>query len=471
MAEATKNNNGNNTAPDGEIAGLDKAIAFFKRAEEVAATDNFDYAIDLYMEGLQRAPEAVEDGHKPLRYNALVRMGKGGKKPSVMEKMKYSRGKTPLENMLNAEFLLSKDPENLMYAEQMLNAAIAGNYKRASLWIADMMYESCRATDKPSMATLLLLKDAYSMMEQYAKAVSVCGYALKQNPNDGILMGEYKNLTARLTMQKGKYEQNFRDSIQDRETQEKLQSQQGLVKSVNVRQQAVDDARKAVRENKTVHTLFKLTDALGDLQTDAADTEAIDLLEQEYRITNDFNYKKRAGEMKLRMLRRQTRQIKETLTSSSPGEVTKETLDAKIKELLTAELEHYRQCSENYPTDMRLKYEYGLRLMRNQRYDDAIPCFQAARRDPKHKIMAINKIGLCFFVKGWFADAIDTLKEAVEIYEIKDNDIAKDLRYNLARAYEQNGNTAEALEIYRRIAQIDFAYKDVRARVNRLRQT
>jgi tetratricopeptide (TPR) repeat protein len=214
-----------------------------------------------------------------------------------------------------------------------------------------------------------------------------------------------------------------------------------------------------------------LTDALGDLQTDAADTEAIDLLEQEYRITNDFNYKKRAGEMKLRMRRRQTRQIKETLTSSSPGEVTKETLDAKIKELLTAELEHYRQCSENYPTDMRLKYEYGLRLMRNQRYDDAIPCFQAARRDPKHKIMAINKIGLCFFVKGWFADAIDTLKEAVEIYEIKDNDIAKDLRYNLARAYEQNGNTAEALEIYRRIAQIDFAYKDVRARVNRLRQT
>jgi len=125
---------------------------------------------------------------------------------------------------------------------------------------------------------------------------------------------------------------------------------------------------------------------------------------------------------------------------------------------------------ENYPTDLRMRYEYGVRLMRNQKFDQAIPFLQDARKEPRNKIQAMNKIGLCFFVKGWFTDAIDTLKEAIEIYEIKDNDIAKDLRYNLARAYEQNGNAGEALELYRRIAQIDFAYKDVRARINRIRQ-
>ncbi|MDD5134396.1 MAG: hypothetical protein PHP01_03170, partial [Phycisphaerae bacterium] len=58
---------------------LTKAIPFFKRAEEVAATDNFDYATDMYIEGLKRAPDAVEQGHKPLRHNALIRQGKGGK--------------------------------------------------------------------------------------------------------------------------------------------------------------------------------------------------------------------------------------------------------------------------------------------------------------------------------------------------------------------------------------------------------
>jgi tetratricopeptide (TPR) repeat protein len=471
MAEATVNNNTNGGASNGEVEGLDKARAFFRRAEEVASTDNFDYAIDLFMEGLQRAPDAVEEGHKPMRYNSLVRQAKGGKKPSMMDKMKHSRGKTAIENMFNAEYLLAKDPENLIYAEQMLNAALSGGYKRTALWIADTMFDACRTMEKPSIATLLLLKDAYAIMEKFEKAVNACAYAMKLKPDDGILMGEFKNLSARLTMQKGKYDQgDFRESIQDREEQEKQQAQQGFVKSVDVRQQAVDDARKAYEANKTIHTLFKLTDTLGDLQTDKDDMEAINLLEKTYEQSRDFNYKKREGEMELRMLRRQIRQKKEKLVSGRPGEETKESLDGKIKELLTAELEHYKLCTENYPTDLRLKYEYGLRLMRNQRYDQAIPMFQAARKDPKHKIMAMNKIGLCFFVKGWFNDAIDTLKEAMEIYEIKDNDIAKDLRYNLARTYEQNGQKDEALELYRRIAQVDFSYKDVRARINRLRK-
>ena len=31
----------------------ENAIAFFERAEEVAATDSFDYAIEMYLDGLQ----------------------------------------------------------------------------------------------------------------------------------------------------------------------------------------------------------------------------------------------------------------------------------------------------------------------------------------------------------------------------------------------------------------------------------
>ena len=52
--------------------GLDKAKAFFERAEEVAVTGNFDYAIDMFLEGLRQAPDAVEHGHSPLRQMALL---------------------------------------------------------------------------------------------------------------------------------------------------------------------------------------------------------------------------------------------------------------------------------------------------------------------------------------------------------------------------------------------------------------
>jgi hypothetical protein len=44
------------------------------------------------------------------------------------------------------------------------------------------------------------------------------------------------------------------------------------------------------------------------------------------------------------------------------------------------------------------------------------------------------------------------------------------LRYNLARSLEEQGKRAEALDIYRKIAQIDFGFKDVSQRVDRLRK-
>ena len=36
--------------------------------------------------------------------------------------------------------------------------------------------------------------------------------------------------------------------------------------------------------------------------------------------------------------------------------------------------------------------------------------------------------------------------------------------------YEEQGEKAEALDIYRKIAQLDFGYKDVSQRVDRLRK-
>ena len=73
-------------------------------------------------------------------------------------------------------------------------------------------------------------------------------------------------------------------------------------------------------------------------------------------------------------------------------------------------------------------------------------------------------------MKGWFTDAEEIFTRAIESYEIKDDDIAKELRYNLARSLEEQGKQAEALDIYRKIAQIDFGFKDVSQRVDRLRK-
>ena len=449
-----------------------KAAAFFERARKVAETNNFDYAIDMYLEGLHCAPDAMQEGHIPLREMALLRDVKGGKKPTMVERVKRLRGKTPLEQMLNAEYLFAKDPDHLPYAEAMLKASTAGGYKKTTKWIADLVFQANNAADKPSLQTYLLLKDSYFAIGEFERALAACQCAVRLKPEDGELADEFQRLSAELTVARGKYDQegDFRKSIKDRESQEKLQSQEAVVKTEDYRLSAVEEARKAMAQSPNLpKNIFNLAKALSDLQNDKGDNEAIELLENAYKTKSDFSFEQRAGQIRIKQLKRKVREAKAALETKPDDGEAKSKVAELSAQLNSTELEHYRLCVENYPTDLRAKYEYGVRLVRNGQYDEAIPLFQEAQKDPRRKISAMGKIGLCFFKKGWFADAIDVFIKAIDLYEIKDDGIAKELRYNLACSYEEQGDREKALEIYRRIAQLDFAYKDVSQRVGKLR--
>ena len=455
-----------------DVAKAAKAYAFFERARKAADTENFDYAIEMYLEGIRYDPDALEQGHLRLFELAMKRQGKNGKKPSMVEKMKRMRGKTPLEQMLNAEYLLAKDPDHLPYAEAMLKAAVAGEYRRTVGWITNLIFQANNASSRPSASTYMLLKDSYKAIGQYDKAIVACQLASRLKPQDADLADEFKNLTAELTMARGKYDQegDFRQSIQNREEQEKLQSQQAVVKTEDYKQSAVDEVRRAYTQDPNLpKNIFGLAQALSEMQESKADNEAIELLENAYKTKKDFSYKQRAGLIRMKNLRRKIRRAKSAVQAKPADAEAKARLSKLNARLNIVELEHYGSCVANYPTDLQAKFEYGSRLIRNKKFDEAIPLFQEAQKDPRHKISSMDKIGLCFFLKGWYADAIDIFTQAIELYEIKDDGVAKDLRYNLARSYEQQGNTEKALEIYRKIAQLDFGYRDVRQRVDKLR--
>lgn len=450
---------------------LAKAKAFFSKGRKLAQSSNYDYAIDMYIEGLQYAPDALEDGHLPLCEMAMHRKGEGGKKPSMVEKVKRMGGKTPLEQMLNAEYLFVKDPDHLPYAETMLKAAVAGNYIKTADWIANVIFQTNNASEKPSLHTYILLKDSYVQLKKLDKALAACQYAVRLKPDDKYLTDDFKNLSAELTMERGKYdgEGDFRKSIKDRESQEKLHAQGETIRSESYRVQAVEDARKKIAQNPSLPAnIFELADALSGLETDAGENDAISILESTYEKTSDFNFKQRADEIKIKQLKRKIRETKKT---NPDDEQTKTIVEQLQKQLNDIELEHYRLKVNNSPTNLEAKFDYALRLVHNKRYDEAIPLFQEAQKDPQRRFSSLNQTGLCFLMKGWFADAIDILKNTLDSYDAKDSAMGKELRYNLARAYEESGNTTEALEIFRKIAQSDFAYKDVGQRVNNLRNT
>jgi tetratricopeptide (TPR) repeat protein len=455
------------SAKDGHY-DMAAAKAFFEKARKAAESKNYDYAIEMYLDGLRYAPDALEEGHLPLVELGLQRRGRGGKRPSMMERVKRLRGKTPLEQMLNAEYLFAKDPDHLPYAETMLQAAVDGGYAKTAHWIANMIFQTNNALEKPSLSSYVLLKDCYVALGQLDKALAACQRALRMKPDDKDLTDECKNLAAELTMAKGNYrvDGDFRQSIRDQETQAKLYAQERIVKTEDYRVLAVQDARKAYEKDpELAKNIFDLATALADLETEESEDEAVRLLEDAYAAQKDFRFEERAGLLMIRQIQRKLRAARKL----PAGPERKAQIERLSEALNATELEHYRLCMENYPTDPSFKYEYAVRLVKNKQYNEAIPLFQEAQKDPRRKIQAMSKVGYCFLMKGWYTDAIDVFSSTIDAYEIKDDAIAKELQYNLARAFEENGQKDEALEVYRKIAQIDFGYKDVGDRVDRLR--
>lgn len=460
-------------APEKGFGAADaKAASFFMKAHQSAERKDYDYAIQMYLEGLRLSPEAVEDGHLKLCQLALEREKKGGKKASMMDRVKYMRAKGSLERMLSAEYLFAKNPSNISNACSVLKAALAGDYTRTANWMANYVFQENNNLDKPSYQTYILLKDSYCRLGEYDKAVAACQRALKIKPKDENLKEELKNLTAELTVSRGRYDEegDFRKSTKDFERQERYLAEEGRVKTKDYKKSALEQARKALQEDPELpKNIYNLVNALVNMGDEDSENEALELLEKAYKDKNDFSYKEQAGRIKIKQIKKKMRDKQEALEENPEDSDAKQALDKLARQLAEVEKEHYRLCVKNYPTDLQAKYEYGLRLLADAHYDEAIPMFQEAKRDPRHRISATDKIGLCFFNKGWYADAIDIFTEAIDNHESKDDNMAKELRYNLGKAYEKEGQKEKALQIYRKIAQIDFGYQDVRERVNKLR--
>ena len=449
----------------------DKALIFFERGKEVASTDNFDYAINLYLEGIKRAPDSLEDGHSPLRQISLLRQSRGGKPANMVERLKVSRGKTPLEHLINAEYLLAKDPDNLTHAQAMLNACVAGGYLRTADWIGRIIFSACKSVEKPSFHILENLKDRFVDMSMYKEAVACCAMILKQKPEDHHWQSEYKNLAASATIKQGRYDKSeaFSQSVDDNEAQHLIRKKESLMKDSEFRKVLLEQADSKYRKAPDVYAnRIEYAQKLADIGDPKLTKKACELLVEWFDSSDDFGYKKLHNDIVIRQLRDRVRLIRTDVeTRGSSDELSRKMRDA-VNALSNFEIEHFVDCIKNYPTDLKYRYELGVRLMHKKAYDKAIPLFQQASKSPGFKIKALNLLGMCFFNKGWYPDAIDVFEAAIKSH-INEDEVYKELRYNLARACELDHRTERALTIYRKLAQLDYSYRDVAARVNKLR--
>ena len=112
-------------------------------------------------------------------------------------------------------------------------------------------------------------------------------------------------------------------------------------------------------------------------------------------------------------------------------------------------------------------YAEGVALKREGRLKEAIDRFDRASKSPSWQMKALAQAGLCHKTIGDTQAAIQAFHTALNDQSASRKDII-DVQYFLARTFESIGELGEALSVYRRIAQMSPAFKDVAYRVKDL---
>ncbi len=466
MAEAPK---GYRDIPE---ADQKKARAFFDRGKTVADTGNYEYAIEMMLQGLAVDPDA-RDAHQTLRDIALKRKASGGKDLGYMEKMKLKRpSKDDKENMLNAEKMLAYEPGNTDFMVTILQNAHKAGYYDTVMWMGPILLRANADSKKPDVSKFVILKDIYKDLRQWKAATEACHYALRLDEFNMDLQTELKNLGAQDTMDEGNYAKggSFRESLTKQEEQDRLIQDSRDVRGMEAMLKSIAEAEAAYQADPVDGKLLRLVEYLEKTEDMEHENRALELLEDAYNRTKQFRFRQRGGKIQMNQLLRQERTLKKALQADpKDARLVQEYKEFK-RDQLEFELKEYTLWAENYPTDLSLRYAMALRLFHLGRYDEAIPHFQHSRSDPKVKVDASVALGRSFLEAGFVDEAIETLQAVIDEYQLKGDDRSKEMYYWQARALEQKGNTDLAIKRYSQVAQWEFTYKDVQGRIKNLRQ-
>lgn len=468
MASTNGQTDGQGFTPQPETAKR-----FFERAGEVAVTSNFDYAMELYRDGIKWDPDALEAGHKPLRDVGMKRKLNGGKGIGMRDQAAARRASEPNEKLSWAAYLLAKDPGNLRAMEALLQAASKADARQTVRWIAVLLIEANRDSNKPTLDRYVMAMDALERVEDYNDAIVACQLACRLKQNDGLLVTRLKNLSAMQTLQKGNYEnaRDFKGSLNNAKKQMEQQQDQNVVNQDAILDRQIGDARRLWADNSLQPgKLYLLTDLLCKRGREDEENEAIRLLGEAYEATRSYRFHERQGDIRMRQFHRKASAAIAALQADPENADLKKAAQQVIREARNFGEQEYAERVANYPTDLTLKFEYGRRLFDNGKYDQAIPILQQAESDPKTRVRAMNLLGQSFFSLGYFSEAVATYRRAIAAVEVAGGDTAKELHYNLGRALEQMGRPAEADAAYSQVVQWDFNYRDTRLRIQKLRR-
>jgi tetratricopeptide (TPR) repeat protein len=443
----------------------------YNKANEAAQRDNFDYALTLFNQVLEREPGFFEC-RKALREMQFRKAGDSGS--GFFKRMLSGAGSSP--QWTKAKLVMSKNPaEALAIAEQILNGDPNNSGAHR------LIVEAAKALELPRTAVLsyeTLVKNSQKdrdLIIDYAHAVSEIGEAsraekllldlIRERPNDGELKQALKDLSARKTMDEGGYaaledgQGSYRDILKDKKEAASLEQEKRVQKTEDVAERLIGEyeARLHTEPNN-----LKLVRSLAELYTQKKQFDrALNFYERvkNSEMGNDPSLERAIADTIVRRFDYQAEQI-------NPFAPDHAEQLAKIQaDKLNFQITECQQRVEKFPTDLVIRFEMGQLYFQAGKITEAIQEFQKAQGNPHKRIAAMGYLAQCYAKKKMLDLAARTLQTAIK-EKIVFDDEKKDLVYNLGCVLESMGKKEEAIEQFKLIYEMDIGYKDVAAKVD-----
>jgi len=463
---------------EGFTRSLRNANKFFDYGDTAADSKNFDYALECYIGGLRHSPDNMER-HEHLHDIAKRRSVNGGKPMKVKP-----IGPSLVDKMLRAEKAWACDWNNVNAMVEMIEAAVEAelregeeaNLGEVAYWVAGLAIQyNANPNTKPNRKAYLRIVTAMEKIEAFDVALDAARRALNLKDEDAM-RARIKDLTAQnytKISSQGKGE-GFRANIKNADEQERIQ--QELDTTGTQADKFIASMREQYEENpENLDKLQKLVDALLRQESNENELEAVKLLLHAHEQTGQYRYKVKAGDVKLRQFNRVLRQLNEK--ANQGDEAARAKLHEGLKKRLIFELQEFTERAQNYPTDLKLKFELGKRQYQAGQIDDAIGNFQQATSEPKSRSAAHLFLGRCFMHKKWFDEAISTLMVGIDNHGDPDDALGKELRYDLmsirlnaAQESRDLDMAKQAQALASELLQIDINYKDIREKMEAVRK-
>jgi tetratricopeptide (TPR) repeat protein len=447
------------------------AASQFERANQVIATGNHDYGIQLlmtcckldpgnlvYRQALRQTEKAkYKNNMRGSRFAALTSTTAKHRIKSALKAGQYFKA------LEYGEDVLARNPWDVPTQMLMAEAAEGLGLLDLAVWTL----EQARQKNVQDLALNRALARVYEKRGNFTQAIALWELIRKVDPNDDEAQHKAKDLAATDTIARGRYAEVVTNAARAQAAGEEAGEADEADEDTALPPPFLDRVTREanpllerIKANPTDAALF-LQLAAVYRRADQHD-KAREVLQQGVAACgNNFEMSLELAELDLEPFRRNLTLTEDKLKTDPNNEELRKIRVRLLKEINTRELDLYRQKSERYPTEMTHRFELGVRLLRAGQTDEAIRELQMTRADPRHHWRSLLYLGYCFKARNNWRLAQRNFEDALQNVPPGEEAIKKELLFQLAQGAADAGDLARAVELGYELANLDFGYRDI----------